>query len=207
MTFLSLHLRSNQKQPPSIREEHLLFQLTIDQILSQYVNLQPHERNNESLLACIYKHTRSSAFFHPSSRLVSLAKLSNHLLQLVSTLKQEQLFTITQNVPLYIKELNRYLYIQLELGEWKDDTFVIKKVLWSNLDKELIINLISIYVHHAYIQRPREIELIDLNSGEGYRYNLRYYSYAVRDIEAILKSSNQDSIHGTFYSLTKEKQQ
>ncbi|MBM7660433.1 hypothetical protein JOC85_001205 [Bacillus mesophilus] len=208
MTFLSLHPRSNQKQPPSIREEHTLFQLTIDQIISQYVDLQHHERNNENLLACIYKNTRNSAFFHPSFRLVSLAKLSNHLLQLVETFNKEQLFTITQNVPIYIKELNRYLFIQLEMGEWKDNnSFVIKKVLWSNMDKELIVNLISIYVHHAYIQTPKEIELIDINGKEGYRYSLRHYSSAVRSIEAVLNSSSADSLYGTFYSLTKEKQQ
>ncbi|WP_456277894.1 hypothetical protein [Bacillus sp. AK128] len=207
MTLLSLHkYKSQLKISDSTSEAHVLFQHTMDKIIYDFIQLQEQERTSESMLACIYQQTRSSLFFEPSSRLVSLAKLSNHLLQLINLFNQAKLFTLTQPTTFFVKELNRYLTIELELGEWKDQSFVIKKLIWSEGDRELLINLLSVYSQHAYIQQPSEIELVDMNVGEVFRYSVRPYTSAIKNINELLECSNQSSIYGTFYSLTKEKQ-
>ncbi|WP_246941479.1 hypothetical protein [Bacillus pinisoli] len=207
MNGLSLHNKHHDRRSFTQLEQDLLFQQTVEEIIREYAGHSFSERNTETLLATIYKHTRNPAFFSTSSSLIALAKFSNYLLQSIGRINHTHLFSIRNSSQVSIPELNIQLSLQLELGEWKQKSFVVKKFVWNEFDKKLLTHLISLFTIKAYSQIPDEIELIDLSNGEVTISPISEYHEAILYVKQTLANVGKSSISGSFYRVTTTKKQ
>jgi hypothetical protein len=181
------------------QEECLVFQEAIDQIILRFFSKR--KQGIMQLLTYIHEFTRSEVFLGSPSQLASLAILSNHLLQFVSTERTKRLFIVSDTTPIYIKELNATLNVKLEVGEWDDNGYKLKKFLWGDTDRQLLVDLITIYSYYAYINMPQQLEIFDLYAGRKTVYKVNDVRSAMQRVKRRVDRGNVSTMQGASFFL------
>jgi hypothetical protein len=187
----------------SERDEHIVFQEAINQIVCRFY--RNRNLNKMHLLTYIHEFTRSKAFLGTSSQIASLAILSNHLLQFVTPMNPRELFLISDPKPIFIKELNATLFVKLDIGKWIGEGYILKKFIWREIDFGLVVDVVMIYCHYAYIKQPRELEICNLYFGTKSSFELVNLNAALDRVKKRIDSTISPIIEGDYYFITSNK--
>jgi hypothetical protein len=92
--------------------------------------------------------------------------------------------------------------LKLEIGEWKNnDYYILKKFVWGEADRQLLVDLIIIYCNYAYLKPPKEIEIFDLYAGVKTNYPLGTLQSALNRVK--LQIGNASNIREASFYLIK----
>ncbi|MCM3439939.1 hypothetical protein ACUIJN_22330 [Metabacillus halosaccharovorans] len=143
-------------------------QAVINSIVHTYYELRLEDQTKLSALKLInqYWHqVRFDIFRSGEEYYMVLAKITDHLLQFLSTKSKQPPLFLYEN--LYIKGLESQASITIELAEWSATSFSVKKFLLE-ADQQLMerySQLVSVFSYETLGILPEKIEIVSLLDG------------------------------------------
>ncbi|MBE4906444.1 hypothetical protein IMZ08_00040 [Bacillus luteolus] len=188
-TMTDYHLESFIKCPYRFYYQHVLsvntrkikwrqaVQFIINQVVHKFYQLTVEEQHKLSALRLIesqWSMINSSIFDSKYHYYQVLAQTTDHLLQLL-TAKDTQVppIFLYEKLSTYIEELETQLSLTLDVTEWSEKSFTIKKFLLE-ADEEMIHlynHLIVVFSYKAFGKLPEKIEVVTLLKGETFTYS------------------------------------
>lgn len=145
-------------------------QYVINKIVHTYYQLPLGEQTKLTALKLIdhFWHVRFNLFQSREEYYVVLAKITDHLLQFLSTNFQQPPLFLYEKLYTYVQEIETQLSITIELAEWSTKSFSIKKFLLE-ADQHLMEkynHLVSVFFYDALGILPEKIEIVSLIDGK-----------------------------------------
>ncbi|PMC40505.1 hypothetical protein CJ195_01970 [Bacillus sp. UMB0899] len=174
------HLESFIKCPYQVYYPQLLhekermwrqnIQSVINTIVHTYYQLPLQDQTKLSALKLIYQHwnhVRFDFFLSGEEYYMVLAKITDHLLQFLSTKSKQSPLFLYEKLYTYVKGIESQLCITIELAEWSTKSFSVKKFLLE-ADQHLMEryhHLVSVFSHEALGILPEKVEIVSLLDG------------------------------------------
>jgi hypothetical protein len=157
--------------------------MAVKQIVKSYYQLPVPERTALSILRLIERAWRGIqvSWFQSKAHYYSvLAKMTDHLLQELGTCS-----SVTPPLFLYdkykvaVRDLGIDLSVEIDVGEWTDTSFKIKKFMVEDSEevRNAFIHLIMVFSREAFQQTPDSIEFCCLMTGMKHEVCVRQFQY------------------------------
>lgn len=187
-TLTDYHLEAFLRCPYKFYYRHILtakssdvlwrqiVQGTINKIVQSYYQLPKSSQTETNVLKLINRYWNKLNIENFESKFqyyLVLAKVTDHLLKFLTSERNihPQLF-LYEKQKTFINELETDLSLTIDIAEWQDGSFTIKKYLLET-DYEmakLYNHLITVFSKHAFGKLPNKIEVICLMNGETYSH-------------------------------------
>lgn len=146
-------------------------QFVINKIVHTYYQLPLGEQTKLTALKLIghfWNQVRFNLFQSREEYYVVLAKITDHLLQFLSTNSKQPPLFLYEKLYTNVKAIESQLSITIELAEWSNKSFSIKKFLLE-ADENLMErynHLVSVFFYEALGILPEKIEIVSLIDGK-----------------------------------------
>ena len=146
-------------------------QSVINNIVHTYYQLRLQDQTKFAALKLMNQYWHQVRFDLFQSReeyYMVLAKITDHLLQFLSTKNKQPPLFLYEKLYTYVKGIESQLSITIELAEWSTESFSVKKFLLE-ADQHLMeryTHLVSVFSQEALGILPEKIEIVSLLDGK-----------------------------------------
>jgi CRISPR/Cas system-associated exonuclease Cas4 (RecB family) len=165
-----------KKEHSSYAEWRTIVQSVVNRVVYEFYKVPPGQRTSLYVLQVLEKQWKSvpiSIFESKAHYYTVLAQLTDYLLHyLLKDITEQPPLFLYEKMQTYMEELGISISLTLELGEWAQESFVIKKYIVDANESmiQLFWQLTAVFSYKAFDVLPKEIEIISLLEGKSRKY-------------------------------------